>query len=131
MATPYYPKHHHKDVWNLPDKFFRNNSRIIGGGKAAQMLGMSRVHFYQHIDELGLTVYRRARQHNGRYFRLKELKNLEVYWEWLRKNMTRELLLELAEQNSGLSSSDFLSSPRKRFIRACKRITSLARFPLF
>jgi hypothetical protein len=57
MGTPYYPKCHDKDVWNCPEKFFRKNRGLIGGGKAAQMMGMSRVYFYQHVDELGLTVH--------------------------------------------------------------------------
>ncbi len=99
MATPFYPKYHDRDVWNLPDKFFRDNSGLIGGGKAAEMLGVSRVYLYQHVDEWGLTVYRRARQHNGRYFRLKEIKKLLDYRERLRKRMNAKLLRKLASRN--------------------------------
>ncbi len=98
MATPFYPRYHDKDVWNLPEKFFRKNRGVIGGGKAAQMLGMSRVYFYQHVDELGLTVYRRKRQHNGRYFLVKEIKKLLADREKLKKKMSREFLIRLAKQ---------------------------------
>jgi len=72
-----YPARHKNDVWNLPDTYFHPClGLLIGGRLAAKRLGCCFEILYRDADRLDLTVVRRNRNHQGRYFLVTEIEHL-------------------------------------------------------
>ena len=100
MSSIRYPAHHENEVWNLPDTYFHPSlGLLIGGRKAAKLLGCCKEILYRDADDLDLTVVRRNRLHGGRYFLVSELEALIREMAKNKGKFGRKAVQKIADRN--------------------------------